>query len=94
MSTEIAGHAQEATNSSILSETATITGSPQNSTFTTNGSSAPSPEFPRTIPEANAARTLVLCFDGTGDQYVFDLSFIVRNVMLFLRLGLTLMCVG
>ncbi len=32
-----------------------------------NGNGAPA-ELPKYIPEGHPARTLVLCFDGTGDQ--------------------------
>ena len=35
--------------------------------LSTNGHALPA-ELPRYIPEGHPARTLVLCFDGTGDQ--------------------------
>jgi uncharacterized protein (DUF2235 family) len=38
--------------------------------------------FPRVIPPEHAHRTLVLCFDGTGDQFDADNSNIVQLVSL------------
>ncbi|KAF8190874.1 hypothetical protein BJ912DRAFT_965013 [Pholiota molesta] len=38
---------------------------------------AGAPELPKYIPEGHPARTLVLCFDGTGDQFDSDNSNIV-----------------
>lgn len=35
-------------------------------------------EFPKAIPPSHSARTLVLCFDGTGDQFDSDNSNIVE----------------
>ncbi|KAG6873167.1 hypothetical protein C0995_002016 [Termitomyces sp. Mi166 len=35
-------------------------------------------EFPKSIPPTHSARTLVLCFDGTGDQFDSDNSNIVE----------------
>lgn len=64
-------HVQEPTASSAFSDTATVTGSPQASTFV-DGAMKPTEPFPYTIPPTNNARTLVLCFDGTGDQSVDD----------------------
>ncbi|KAF9461016.1 hypothetical protein BDZ94DRAFT_861028 [Collybia nuda] len=78
MSSRVTGHVQEVSLSPTLSDAATITGSPQSSKFIANGSSTLSTEFPRMIPEANTARTLVLCFDGTGDQFDSDNSNIVE----------------
>ncbi|KAJ7482979.1 hypothetical protein B0H11DRAFT_2021670 [Mycena galericulata] len=48
--------------------------SPQGSAFTQNGSGAP----PTVIPPDHPFRTLVLCFDGTGDQFDSDNSNIVQ----------------
>ncbi|KAF9461536.1 hypothetical protein BDZ94DRAFT_1167539 [Collybia nuda] len=56
-----------------------MNGSPQTSTFYDDSSSE---EFPSTIPsrETFPARTLILCFDGTGDQFDSDNSNIVDLV--------------
>jgi hypothetical protein len=64
-STNHVAHAQEATASSALSDSATISTSPQGSTF----ASASKP-YPAVIPPEHPVRTLILCFDGTGDQSV------------------------
>ncbi|KAF5372302.1 hypothetical protein D9615_009237 [Tricholomella constricta] len=69
-------HVPEASTASVLSDTATLTGSPLGSTF--NGISVEASEFPRSIPPSSPARTLVLCFDGTGDQFDSDNSNIVE----------------
>ncbi|KAG6810879.1 hypothetical protein H0H92_009971 [Tricholoma furcatifolium] len=53
----------------------TIIDSPQSSKFTDADVAS---EFPRAIPPTHAARTLVLCFDGTGDQFDSDNSNIVE----------------
>ena len=37
-----------------------------------------SPEVPSVIPPKHSARTLVLCFDGTGDQYEISLVSIMH----------------
>ncbi|KAG5636745.1 hypothetical protein H0H81_007003 [Sphagnurus paluster] len=75
-SAEAPSHAAEASISSVLSDS-TIAGSPQGSAFS-NGSSAS--EFPRSIPPTSPVRTLVVCFDGTGDQFDSDNSNIVQLV--------------
>ncbi|KAG6864128.1 hypothetical protein C0991_012248 [Blastosporella zonata] len=49
--------------------------SPQGSTFTDAGVAS---EFPKCIPPTHSARTLILCFDGTGDQFDSDNSNIVE----------------
>ncbi|KAF8066001.1 hypothetical protein FPV67DRAFT_1692541 [Lyophyllum atratum] len=72
---EILNHAHEASASSLRSDTTTITGSPQASTFAAAGMAS---QFPKTIPPSSSARTLVLCFDGTGDQFDSDNSNIVE----------------
>lgn len=72
----MSGHAQDGTINSMYSDTATISGSPQASAFQRDTSQD---EFPRTIPDPHAAdraRTLVLCFDGTGDQLVQSHNFV------------------
>ena len=61
-------HVQDASASSATSQAATVVGSPQASTFV-NGPPKPT-EIPPVIPPINNGRTLVLCFDGTGDQSV------------------------
>ncbi|KAF8066486.1 hypothetical protein FPV67DRAFT_1781048 [Lyophyllum atratum] len=76
MSSEPVNHVQDASLSSVLSDTATVTGSPQASTFT--GASVGGSEFPKTIPPTSLGRALVLCFDGTGDQFDSDNSNIVE----------------
>jgi hypothetical protein len=65
-------HAQETSASSALSDTPTITTSPQSSAF---ASASQGNAFPAVIPPENRARTLILCFDGTGDQSVVHSSF-------------------
>ncbi|KAG6887986.1 hypothetical protein C0995_011181 [Termitomyces sp. Mi166 len=40
------------------------------------------PEFPEVIPPEHDHRTLILCFDGTGDQFDADNSNIVEFVSL------------
>ncbi|KJA17889.1 hypothetical protein HYPSUDRAFT_205861 [Hypholoma sublateritium FD-334 SS-4] len=57
------------------SDSATVVGSPAAQSGI-NGS-APLPPLPRYIPDGHPARTLVLCFDGTGDQFDSDNSNIV-----------------
>jgi len=64
------GHAQEV-SSPIQSDADTVLGSPQDSTF----KGAADSEFPAVIPPVHPARTLVLCFDGTGDQYATSFCF-------------------
>ncbi|KAF9461525.1 hypothetical protein BDZ94DRAFT_1290707 [Collybia nuda] len=73
----MSGHTQDGTTSSMYSDSLTINGSPQASKFRDDASSE---EFPLTIPsrETHPARTLVLCFDGTGDQWVANNSNIVE----------------
>ncbi|RDB14966.1 hypothetical protein Hypma_016149 [Hypsizygus marmoreus] len=71
---ESTNHVQEATASSTFSDTATITGSPRSSTFTAGQPT----ETPAVIPPEHTYRTLVLCFDGTGDQFDSDNSNIVE----------------
>ena len=63
-----AAHVEDASTSSTTSPAATVVGSPQTSTFV-NGPPKPA-EVPLVIPPVHDARTLVLCFDGTGDQSV------------------------
>lgn len=62
-------HVQDASAASALSDSPTVSGSPQNSTFASTSGGIPE-EFPAVIPPVHAARTLILCFDGTGDQLV------------------------
>jgi hypothetical protein len=52
------------------SDAATLTSSPRSSIFARGNSSGDVDEFPSIVPPTHSARTLVLCFDGTGDQYV------------------------
>lgn len=66
-----AAHVQEVSTSS------TAVGSPQASTFV-NGPPKPT-EIPLVIPPTHSARTLVLCFDGTGDQSVTVTSNLMQN---------------
>ncbi|KAF8226438.1 hypothetical protein L208DRAFT_1301875 [Tricholoma matsutake] len=68
-------HSQDA--SSALSDSETVTISPGSSTFA-NVEYGDSSEFPSVIPTEHAARTLILCFDGTGDQFDSDNSNIVE----------------
>lgn len=49
-----------------LASEAVVAGSPV-AELAVNGLALPS-ALPRYIPEGHPARTLVLCFDGTGDQ--------------------------
>ncbi|KAG6917743.1 hypothetical protein DXG01_001281 [Tephrocybe rancida] len=49
--------------------------SPQGSSFK---DAHPASEFPKYIPPTHSARTLILCFDGTGDQFDSDNSNIVE----------------
>ncbi|KAF8066488.1 hypothetical protein FPV67DRAFT_1626406 [Lyophyllum atratum] len=74
-SSQILNHAYEASASTLRSDTPTITGSPQASTFAAANMAS---QFPKTIPPSSSARTLVLCFDGTGDQFDSDNSNIVE----------------
>jgi uncharacterized protein (DUF2235 family) len=74
-----------AANSSNFSDGATLAGSPSQSGFSDRpvpGSPtvSSSGEIPAVIPphEPHRARTLVLCFDGTGDQFDADNSNIVE----------------
>jgi hypothetical protein len=60
-----ASHSQEVSSPISIGDGDTLSGSPQVSRF--NGSVNDS-EFPAAIPPEHSARTLVLCFDGTGDQ--------------------------
>lgn len=77
MSSESANHVQDPSASSVLSDTATVTGSLQASTFI--GSGVTPAQFPKTIPPPTTmGRSLVLCFDGTGDQFDSDNSNIVE----------------
>lgn len=49
------------------------------SVSSTQDRSSPKPRpLPRTIPPQHMNRTLVLCFDGTGDQFDADNSNIVQ----------------
>ena len=74
------GHLRSGSN---FSDTATLTAnSPQVSAFIKPGGVLPVKEgsissgpTPIVVPPEHAARTLVLCFDGTGDQCVL-LSFV------------------
>lgn len=70
-------HSQDA--SSALSDSETVTISPGSSTFA-NVEYGDSSEFPSVIPTEHAARTLILCFDGTGDQSVTGSSSFVAKV--------------
>jgi hypothetical protein len=71
-------HAQEISAASALSDSPTVAGSPQNSTFAS--ASTGTSEFPAVIPPEHHARTLVLCFDGTGDQSVAESSSLLLKV--------------
>lgn len=53
----------------MLSEASTFLEIPQASNFA-NGNSKVDPEVPPPVPPTHSNRTLVLCFDGTGDQSV------------------------
>jgi len=76
------GHLRSGSN---FSDTATlIANSPQASAFIKPGDVHPVKErsisggpSPIVVPPEHAARTLVLCFDGTGDQCVLFASLIV-----------------
>lgn len=59
-----------------ISDTATVAGSPQLPTFTDGPVN--SIEVPIVVPPTHGNRTLVLCFDGTGDQFDADNSNIVE----------------
>ncbi|KAF8812681.1 hypothetical protein BYT27DRAFT_7182384 [Phlegmacium glaucopus] len=61
--------------SSLSTDTSgTLSASPQASTFSGSGNSS----VPQYIPTRHGYRTLVLCFDGTGDQFDTDNSNIVE----------------
>ena len=66
-------HLRLSSQSTASSGGGTLTSSPQALTFqnstSTNGT-LDSPLMPAYIPINHGYRTLVLCFDGTGDQYV------------------------
>ncbi|KAL0959660.1 hypothetical protein HGRIS_011362 [Hohenbuehelia grisea] len=76
------GHAQEATVASVLSDTETLAASPTTSKITAKLSPDALPMFnadsPSIIPPIHPYRTLVMCFDGTGDQFDADNSNIVQ----------------
>ncbi|KAH0586678.1 hypothetical protein H2248_007895 [Termitomyces sp. 'cryptogamus'] len=62
-------------------ESSSITGTPTatvSSHGTKYGESEVASEFPKCIPPTHSACTLVLCFDGTGDQFDSDNSNIVQ----------------
>ena len=80
-----ANHVQDASTSS---QAATVVGSPQASTFV-NGPPKPT-EVPLVIPPTQQGRTLVLCFDGTGDQSV-TVNLILTRISSRLPLDLTAM---
>ena len=65
-------HGQEASTASALSNSATITGSPQNSTFASSSIGKSASVLPAVIPppDEQIGRSMVVCFDGTGDQLV------------------------
>ncbi|KAJ3510247.1 hypothetical protein NLJ89_g4791 [Agrocybe chaxingu] len=63
---------------SAISDTTLATESPTQSKFgSLNGGAATSP-LPDCIPPESPSRTLVLCFDGTGDQFDSDNSNVVE----------------
>ncbi|GLB40815.1 putative uncharacterized alpha/beta hydrolase domain (DUF2235) [Lyophyllum shimeji] len=76
MSSSPIDHVQDQSVASVLSDTATVAASPQGSTFT--GAGITTSGFPKTIPTPGPGRALVLCFDGTGDQFDSDNSNIVE----------------
>ncbi|KAG6873169.1 hypothetical protein C0995_002018 [Termitomyces sp. Mi166 len=79
MSSEAVNHVQESSSATRLSDSATFTGSPQVSKL--------APEFHTSIPPATPerARTLVLCFDGTGDQFDSDNSNVVEFFSMLMK---------
>jgi uncharacterized protein (DUF2235 family) len=88
--TAAAGHSQEATAASRISAVTVVesgtsgfskfTGSDELTTGSPNGENIKSADFQPggTVPPEHDARTLVLCFDGTGDQFDADNSNIVQ----------------
>ena len=73
ITTTINGNAMESTNPFAEdSPPIRVFISPQNSYFGSEGSTIGSDHdsLPGTVPPEHLYRTLVLCFDGTGDQYV------------------------
>lgn len=77
-----------------FSDAATLTSSPRNSVFARGSSSNDASDLHPILPPEHDARTLVLCFDGTGDQSVFLLVNPTRIHVLTLNpIGLTLTCV-
>ena len=50
--------------------------------FDDHSSAKPSPTLPPVIPPTHQRRTLIVCFDGTGDQFDADNSNVVQFVSL------------
>ena len=61
--------AQRVSASSTLSEASTVLPTPQ-APASANGNPKADSEVPSVVPPTHRSRTLVLCFDGTGDQSV------------------------
>lgn len=80
-----AHHAQEATSSStIVAPIYTVSRQPTNYSETDTPTG---PEVPPVIPDRpkKHCRTLVLCFDGTGDQFQNDNSNVVQFVSMLMK---------
>ena len=79
------GHKQEATvaspTSTIRVDSKLIRSSSPDLQAEGEKSATPTP-VPPVVPPDHAARTLILCFDGTGDQFDADNSNIVQLVSL------------
>lgn len=86
-------HGSEPSTASVLSDSATVTGSPQNSTFASTSTGIPASGLPAVIPppDQHTGRSLIVCFDGTGDQLVPTACFTTEN--LTSSTGLTQTCV-
>lgn len=75
-------HPQETFLVSPISDSDTLLNSSRDSTLSDTVTAVTAPDFPAVIPlrEEHEPRTLILCFDGTGDQYEISLCSVMVNL--------------
>jgi hypothetical protein len=69
---------QRASAPCILSKASTLLGTPQASLFANGNLKGDSEEASPVVPPTHPSRTLILCFDGTMDQFDDDNSNVVQ----------------